>query len=135
MEKTKVKPDEVSNAILKQLNDYKEDIYEEVIEVTDKVTKEARDELKRTSPKEKKPRKDQYYKGWSVKISQNGHTKYHKVVWNRTNYQLTHLLEFGHVKSDGTGWVEPRPHIRKVEEKYKVEFVDLVEKRIREGGI
>lgn len=133
MEKTKVKPDEVSNIVMKYLNDYQEDIYEEVVETTDKITKEARDALKRTSPKEKKPRKDQYYKGWSVKIGNKGNKKYQKVIWNRTNYQLTHLLEFGHVKSDGTGWVEPRPHIRKVEETYGIKFVDSLEKKI--GGI
>ena len=130
MSKT-IKPDDLSKVVMDYLENYREDIQDDVEEVTDKVTKEARDELKRTSPKGGIARKTKYYKGWSVKISKRGATKYYKVVWNKTNYQLTHLLEFGHYKRNGIDWVDAQPHIQKVEEKYKVEFVDLVEERIR----
>ena len=137
-----IKPEELAGFIKEYLEEYREDIQEDVEEVTDKVTKEARDELKQTSPKGKIARNPKYYKGWSTKISKRGATKYHKVIWNKTNYQLTHLLEFGHktrakssVSRDGTKRIKTEtdaiPHIRPVEEKYKVEFVDLVEERIR----
>lgn len=76
-------------------------------------------------------RKNPYYKGWTVKLQKKGKLKYHKVIWNRTNYQLTHLLEFGHAKRNGTGWVNARPHIRDVEQKYNQEFVDLLGKKIK----
>lgn len=140
-----IKPEELSKTILDYLKNYRENIQEDVEEVTDKVTKEARDELKKISPrkkvskaipkrksssKKKKVRENPYYKGWSVKISKRGATKYHKVIWNKTNYQLTHLLEFGHATRNG-GRTKAIPHIRPVEEKYKVKFVDLVEERIR----
>lgn len=125
-----IKPEELAGFIKEYLEEYREDIQEDVEEVTDKVTKEARDELKQTSPKGKIARNPKYYKGWSVKISKKGATKYHKVIWNKTNYQLTHLLEFGHATRNG-GRTRAIPHIRPVEEKYKVEFVDLVEERIR----
>lgn len=125
-----IKPEELSKAIQDYLENYREDIQEDVEEVTDKVTKEAKDELKQTSPRGSVARNPKYYKGWSVKISKKGATKYHKVVWNKTNYQLTHLLEFGHATRNG-GRTRAIPHIRPVEEKYKVEFVDLVEERIR----
>ena len=52
------------------------------------------------------------------------------MVWNKTNYQLTHLLEFGHVTRNG-GRTRALPHIRPIEEKYNVKFVDKLEKRIR----
>ena len=129
-----IKADELQKELMKYLTEYREDIQEDVEEVVDKVSKEARDELKVTSPKSGLARNTKYYKGWSTKISKRGATKYHKVIWNKTNYQLTHLLEFGHHKRNGTGWVNPSPaggHIRPVEQKYKVEFVDLVEERIR----
>ena len=128
-----IKPEELAGFIKEYLEEYREDIQEDVEEVTDKVTKEARDELKQTSPKGKIARNPKYYKGWSVKISKKGATKYHKVIWNKTNYQLTHLLEFGHATRNG-GRTRAIPHIRPVEEKYKVEFVDLVEERIRRGS-
>lgn len=127
-----IKPEELQKELQKYLMQYREDIQEDVEEVVDKVTKEARDELKEKSPRRKGVvRNTQYYKGWTVKLSKRGTTKYHKVVWNRTNYQLTHLLEFGHHKRDGTGWVDAQPHIRDVEKKYNVEFVDLINERIR----
>lgn len=135
MARTKIEPSELSKTIMNYLENYQEDIQDEVTEVTDQVTKEAKEELVRTSPRNKHgvTRKAPYYKGWTVKLGTRGKSKYQKVVWNKTNYQLTHLLEFGHVKSNGTGWVAAQPHIRQVEQKYNVEFVDLLEKKI--GGI
>ena len=122
MVKTKVKTDEVSKIIIEYLDNYSDDIFDEVVESTDKITREATKELKQKSLSlfGNSGRDDPYYKGWTSKIAKRGNAKYHKVIWNRTNYQLTHLLEFG-------------PHIRPVEEKYKVEFVDLLERKI--GGI
>lgn len=133
-----VHADEITKEIAKAFDKYEDDIYDIVVDTVDQVTKEARDELKQRSLKAfgSGKRDKPYYKGWSTKISNRGHSKYHKVIWNATNYQLTHLLEFGHrvynakVKKEYKG-VE---HIRPVEQKYKVEFVDLIEERIRRGG-
>lgn len=126
-----IKPEELAGFIKEYLEEYREDIQEDVEEVTDKVSKEARNELKQTSPRGKIARNPKYYKGWSTKISKKGAAKYHKVIWNKTNYQLTHLLEFGHATRNGEKRASAHPHIRPVEEKYNVEFVDLVEERIR----
>lgn len=39
-----------------------------------------------------------YAKGWAISTQTAGNT-YSKKVWNKTNYQLTHLLEFRtHIK-------------------------------------
>ena len=132
MSKT-IKPDELSKAVMDYLENYREDIQEDVEECTDKVTKEARDELKQTSPRSKRKRDDKYYKGWSVKLQKKHKLKYQKVVWNKTNYQLTHLLEFGHATRNG-GRTKAIPHIRPVEEKYNQKFVDLLEKKIKEDS-
>ena len=123
-----VKPSEISNAIKTYLEDYREDIQDDVVEVTDKVTKEAVKELKENSPK---GQRGAYAKGWSTKIQKRGKLKYHKVIWNKTNYQLTHLLEFGHEVHNTSTRAKAIPHIRQVEEKYNQEFVDLLETKIR----
>lgn len=47
----KVSVDNLSSAIMKQLQEYKEDITEEVKEVSDEIVKEASKELKQISPK------------------------------------------------------------------------------------
>lgn len=129
----RVQCNEIASAVMKQLTEYQEDIQDIVVVTTDEVTKAAREELVKTSPRNKGSRAKPYYKGWAVKLSKRGNTKYHKVIWNATNYQLTHLLEFGHRVWNAKD-AAAKPHIRQVEEKYKVEFVDLIERRIRNGG-
>ena len=124
---TKVRINQLKDAINDYLSDYREDIQDDVIEVTDKVTKEAVQELKATSPVGKR---GSYAKGWATKVQKKGKLKYHKVIWNKTDYQLTHLLEFGHAKRNG-GYTTPISHIRPVEERYNQEFVDMLQEQIR----
>ena len=132
MSKT-IEASELQKSVMDYLEDYKEDIDEDVIEVVDEVTKQAKDELKQTSPRGKGSRNNPYYRGWAVKLSKKRTGVYHKVIWNRTNYQLTHLLEFSHATRNG-GRTRAMPHIRPVEEKYNVEFVDKLEKKIRRSS-
>lgn len=130
-----IKPDEFNESMRKYMTDYVEDIEDEVISVTDSITKEAIQELKNVSLSKfgNSGRDEPYYRGWTSKISTRGHSKYLKVIWNKTNYQLTHLLEFGHYLRNGDRW-EGRPHIADIEKKYSVKFVDLIEERIRRSG-
>lgn len=129
-----IKPDELQKVVMDYLENYKEDIDEEVMETVDEITKHARDELKQISPRGKGTRSNPYYRGWAIKLSKRRSGVYHKVIWNKTNYQLTHLLEFGHVTRNG-GRTKAIPHIRPIEQKYNVEFVDRLEKKIRRSSI
>lgn len=127
MSKT-TKPENLSKEIMNYLENYVEDIEEGVQETSDELSKEAVKELKKTSPRRVgKTREKPYWKGWSKKKDTKYKKRYVIKIFNKTNYQLTHLLEFGHHKRDGTGWVEAQPHIRKIEEKYN----KLYEKQIK----
>ena len=126
-----VKPEDFEKAIANYLENYVEDIEEEVKETTDTQIRKAKQELVTISPKGKSKRSNPYYRGWAVRTPKKGKHRYSRVIWNKTNYQLTHLLEFGHAKKDGTGWVEAQPHIRPTEEKYRIQFTESLISKIR----
>lgn len=77
----------------------------------DRVSKESVQKLKNTSP----VKTGSYAKGWGVKRMGDMDV----VVHNRTDYQLTHLLENGHVirnKKGTYGRTHGIKHIKPVEE-------------------
>ena len=129
MSSEKVDVNELSSAISNYLNNYVEDIHKDVVEVTEDLTEKAVMELKEKSPRGNSKIKP-YWQGWESKIKIKGKLKYHRVIWNKTNYQLTHLLEFGHATRDGKR-TKAQPHIQPIEDKYQQEFVDLVTQKIR----
>ena len=90
-------------------------------EVFDEVGKEAAKKLRQTSPvNERSPQKGRYAKGWTYekgKTTYNNQSKVKGVVRNKTDPQLTHILEYGHplVRNGKViGNVEPIEHIRPV---------------------
>lgn len=127
----KIKVDNLSKEILKALENYSDDISTLVKETADEVGKEATEELKQKSPKRKRLG-GRYAKGWRLKTDKIGKNKYFIKIYNKTDYQLTHLLEFGHATRDG-GRTKAIPHIRPVEEKYSREYENKLKQKI--GGI
>lgn len=80
----------------------------------EKWAKKTQNILRNTSPHTDRPnRKTPYRRGWTVDVNpQKG--KYALQIWNKTNWQLTHLLENGHFVTNINGglvWVSPRKHI------------------------
>lgn len=120
--------DLLGKEVMKYLTEYKEDISDAVENVSNRIGKEATNELKEESPK----LTGDYARGWKIKKDKVGKSRYVVKIHNKTNYQLTHLLEFGHVTKNG-GRTRPIPHIRPIEEKYKKIFEQELKKNI--GGI
>lgn len=85
------------------------------------MAEEAVQELKSTSP----VLTGSYAKGWTKKNTYESKSSKRNTVYNKTDYQLTHLLEKGHVGRDGRR-VKAIEHIRPVEEKAAAEFEDKV---------
>lgn len=81
--------------------------------------KRAVRELKNTS----QTKTGDYRKGWAYKKTEENATSLVVTVHNRTDYQLTHLLEHGHAMvlkggrtpANGRTWVDAYPHIEKTQ--------------------
>ena len=119
----------LSKEIVQAIENYNYDISEVVEEVANKVGKEAVTELKQESPK---GARGSYAKGWRLKKDKLSKSRYVVKIYNKTDYQLTHLLEFGHASRNG-GRTEPQPHIRPIEEKYGEKFEKILKQDI--GGL
>lgn len=88
--------------------------------VFDEVGKEAVSKLKKTSPVNPKGKHSgRYAKGWTYEKGKKYRGKCVGVVRNRTDPQLTHILEYGHPlvrKGKVVGHVDAKEHIRPVAE-------------------
>lgn len=105
----------VSADVDKLLNDYTVEMKRNAMNIFDNVAKEAVQQLKATSPKGRGKHSGDYAKGWAVKRQNDRNKGLATItVHNRTHYQLTHLLEYGHDLPQG-GRAKAQPHIEKVE--------------------
>ena len=80
------------------LDDYSKDIQEGIEDSAVEVAKKGASTLKKTSPvnKKKTSHKGKYAKGWRTK-TEKSFGSVNVIIHNATDYQLTHLLEHGHV--------------------------------------
>lgn len=113
--------DDIAKEISNALSTYTREVTEELEQEKKSVAKNAAKKLKTSSPE----LTGDYAKGWTAKKVGSDY-----VVHNKTDHQLTHLLEYGHAKRGG-GRVRAYPHIRKVEQEAIREYQNNVEKVIR----
>ena len=120
-----VKIDGLADAIVKELEEYRQDITDELKREIKTVAKECKQDIQRNSP----VLTGSYRKGWQDKGAYEGDDDIRVIVRNRTDYQLTHLLEYGHAKVNG-GRVQGHPHIgpaeQRAEEKLMKKVKDLL---------
>lgn len=115
---------DLSGEVSKALKEYTTDVVEGIHEMADDLAKEALPKLKGTSPE----RSGDYRKGWRRKRESN------KVrIHNKTDYQLTHLLEKGYTARNGKR-VKPQVHIEPVEQEIIEKAGKLAEQIVRDGG-
>lgn len=116
------------------LNDYSDDIQTAITEKAIKVAQEGQSKLKSTSPKNKKNtnHKGSYAKGWRIK-TEKGRVFVNCKIYNATDWQLTHLLENGHLTRNG-GKTTPITHIKPVHDECCNDYEKGVETIIKNGG-
>jgi hypothetical protein len=112
---------DISKEIANTLATYTKEVTRELERAKLIVAKDAVENIRHKAP----IRTGSYYEGWEQKKVGTA-----RVIYNRTDYQLTHLLEKGHAKRGG-GRVRGTPHIAPAEERAVKEYIDRVEKVIK----
>ena len=112
------------------LEDYSKEVKKATDDSIEKVTKESVQKLKNTSPK--RPNGGDYAKGWTKKKIRNRNGISEVIVHNKL-YQLTHLLENGHIvrnKYGEYGRYNGVKHIAPVEEWAQSELPAEIEREL-----
>ncbi len=104
--------DKLADAVMDGLKEYAGAVTDGLKAAAKETAGDCAKELKRTSP----AATGKYRKGWKVKKAFENGVSVRFTVHNATDYNLTHLLEKGHVKRGG-GRVAAIPHIGQAEEK------------------
>jgi hypothetical protein len=132
----RVKPNELSKAVLKELDRYTENVSENVDKAVGEVAKESRKKLKAVQQVEKSNIWVNYPRGWTIK-SKKSKRRRTETVWNAKHYRLTHLLENGHVIKNGTGRTYGRTnkfvHIGPINDEAQKKLEDAVMEAIEKG--
>lgn len=123
----KVTVDNLQDEINKILDEYAGDVYENLDVITKKIGQKGAQAVRNSAKKEVGGKT--YASGWTSQAFKNRlYTSV--VIYNKKQAGLAHLLEHGHVSSNGTGRnyqtdkapVKAREHILPVEEKLVAEY-------------
>ncbi|RHR53277.1 HK97 gp10 family phage protein [Blautia sp. AF17-9LB] len=118
---------DLATEIAAGLIEYDQNVADEIKTIVDDVAQEGVDELKQSSPK----LTGSYRRGWRKKQTHADTRTKRNTVFNKTDYQITHLLEYGHASRNG-GRVKPSVHIKPVEEKMITELQERIEKAVQQ---
>lgn len=124
MKTVTIRPEQFERAVIKALAEYGDRTTEMLESETKTIARQAVSELKSTAPAG-----GSYARGWSHKQQKGGAFKLSDVVYNRTDYQLTHLLEKPHPTGHGGRYpknVDYTGTIARVEMEYKQKFMEGV---------
>ena len=111
-------------------DEYSKEVVDAANSSIDSVSKQSVQKLRSTSPK----KTGSYARGWGTKVEGGFGGIRTIIVHNRTDYQLTHLLEKGHVirnKKGTYGRAPAHPHIKPVEEWAINELPEEIERKLR----
>ena len=129
MASRKVEVSDLANSIAHEIEDYKQDVSDHLKQEIKIIAKECKNEIQQNSP----ILTGSYRKGWHDKVAYEGQNDVRVVVRNRTDYQLAHLLEYGHAGAGGTakGVAPPHPHIGPAAERAEEKLLKKVKVVVR----
>ena len=113
--------EELTAAVTEALESYRQDVTDGLKREIKTVAKECKRDIQENSPEQT----GSYRKDWQDKVAYESDEDIRIIVRNRTDYQLTHLLEHGHTKVNG-GRVEGKPHIGPAEQRAEKKLLKRV---------
>lgn len=130
MSNVKVKPEGFEKVVRDLIVKYNDEAIDIIAQATKTASRNTVSDLKSQSPKGNTGR---YASGWSHKAQKGGITKYTEVVYNRTDYQLTHLLEKPHATGHGGHYPSKKDHtgiIARIEEENVNKYIEEVSSKL-----
>ena len=130
MSNVKVKPEGFEKVVRDLIVKYNDEAIDIIAQATKTASRNTVSDLKSQSPKGNTGR---YASGWSHKAQKSGITKYTEVVYNRTDYQLTHLLEKPHATGHGGHYPSKKDHtgiIARMEEENVNKYIEEVTSKL-----
>lgn len=124
-----VSVDGLADAIAAELAAYEQEVTDGLKTEVRAAANEAKRDIRNGSP----ALSGDYRKGWASKVQYESVDDIRVRVYNRKEYQLTHLLENGHAKVNG-GRVAARPHIMPAEKKAEEKLLKKVKVIARGTG-
>ena len=121
-----VRPEDFQKAVMKSLSEYGDRVLDVMESETKTIGRQTARALKQSAPAG-----GSEAKGWSHKVQKGGVYKLSDTVYNRTDYQLTHLLEKPHATGRKKGGHYPKKvdytgNIARIEEEYTQKYYEEV---------
>lgn len=125
-----IRPEEFQKAVIKSLAEYGDRVLDDIETEVKTIGRQTAKALKGSAPAG-----GSYAKGWSHKVRKGGVYKLSDTVYNRTDYQLTHLLEKPHATGRYKGGSYPKKvdytgTIARIEAEYTNKFYQEVLEKI-----
>lgn len=123
-----ISPGNLGAEIAAILSDYTREVQEAITADVVEVAKDTKNELKNTSPK----LTGSYSKGWTTEKVVQTESRIVYRIKNKTDWQLTHLLEYGHAKPGG-GMTRAIPHIDPADRKAREKLLRKIKESIQKS--
>lgn len=138
----------VSEAIIDGFRQYSAEKSAEIKKETTKIARKVKEEIIEKSPvrvvrtptRRRNTRRvalnpsrqpGAYKAGWTTERKEQGQRLTVR-IYNKTNYQLVHLLELGHLNRDKTTYTQGKAHVKPAEEKGQQELDAAIDRILRE---
>lgn len=123
-----VKVDQLADEITNAIKDYNDDVVAAIEITLDDTAKAILMDAAMNAPH----RTGKYARGFTV-TKEGEREKSKRIIWNKKDYRLVHLLEFGHALWQG-GRVKATPHLRPAYDKHGAALPDHITKILERGG-